>query len=172
MECDRENLIDDNYLLQVKSPIIIPFSAWQTFPLPNLPTHPRGKTACQQQIKNRTRGDSMAVQWLGLSSFQCQRPRIQSLVGELRSCKTHGQKKKERERARELKSLKCLLYWLPRTFSVKSLAMLIILTLPTSLSTKMPPYLLYGHPDRLPFFPDVIKPRHLRVTSFNTAMSI
>lgn len=79
VECDRKNLIDDdNYLLQVRSPIIIPFSSWQTFPLPIPPTHPWGKTA---QMKNRTWGHSMAVPRLGLCVFNAKDPGFNPWLG-------------------------------------------------------------------------------------------
>ena len=43
-------------------------------------------------------GNSMVVQWLGLGAFTA-RPQVQSLVGELRSCKP-GSMAKKRERRR------------------------------------------------------------------------
>ena len=44
-------------------------------------------------ILKRNLADSLPVQWLGLSSFTVG-AKIQSLIGELRSCKTSGIAKK------------------------------------------------------------------------------
>ena len=52
-------------------------------------------------FKNKTSGNSLAVQWLGLCAFTA-RAWVQSLAGELRSCKplrdTHGAAKKKKKK--------------------------------------------------------------------------
>ena len=45
---------------------------------------------------NQRRGNSLAVQWLGLNAFTAG-AQVQSLVGELRSCKSCSVGKKERK---------------------------------------------------------------------------
>ena len=40
--------------------------------------------------------NSLAVQWLALCAFTAEGARVQSLVGELRSCEPHGTGKKKK----------------------------------------------------------------------------
>ena len=47
--------------------------------------------------KLKLRGNSLVVQWLGLSTFTAG-AQVQSLVGELRSCKPHGVAKKKKNK--------------------------------------------------------------------------
>ena len=49
------------------------------------------KHVVPQKLKHK--GNSLAVQWLGLGAFTAV-AQVQSLVGELRSCKPHGVAKK------------------------------------------------------------------------------
>ena len=47
----------------------------------------------EELLKNSPLGNSLEVQWLGLGAFTAV-AQVQSLVGELRSCKPHGVAKK------------------------------------------------------------------------------
>ena len=47
-----------------------------------------------KSFKTLSFGNSLVVQWLGFSVFTAA-AQVQSLVGELRFCKPHGQKKKK-----------------------------------------------------------------------------
>ena len=48
-----------------------------------------------KSFKTLSFGNSLVVQWLGFSVFTAA-AQVQSLVGELRFCKPHGQKKKRK----------------------------------------------------------------------------
>ena len=60
----------------------------------------RNQNSLEEAKKNERGGNSLAVQWLGLGAFTSV-AWVQSLVGEVRSCKPRGtakKKKKKKER--------------------------------------------------------------------------
>ena len=72
---------------------------------------PRGKTLTKKtkaKWSSRT-GSSLAVQWLGLCAFTELRPRVQSLVRELKSRKPQGRQKKKKTREKRRKGEKGVL---------------------------------------------------------------
>ena len=59
-----------------------------------------GKVVLTMQTKEKSLGNSLAVQWLGLSTFTAA-AWVQSLVGEVRSRKLFSEAKKKKKKKKE-----------------------------------------------------------------------
>ena len=71
------------------------------------------------QTKKEVSGHSLAVQWLGLCAFSAV-VKVQSLVGELQSCKLHGLTKKKKKKKEMLGCQKYKVKERPRNSASKS----------------------------------------------------
>ena len=73
-------------------------------PAPLQPSPTRGDRTLQLSLETAP-GNSLVVQWLGLSTFTA-RPRVRSLVRELRSRKLHSTAKKKRKEKKKKRKKK------------------------------------------------------------------
>ena len=78
-------------------------------------------TNLDQWIRTESPGNSLAVQWLGLSTFTVVVAQVQSLVRELRTHKPRGttKKKKKATTTKKLRVQKHTFIWIVNLFSTK-----------------------------------------------------